>query len=110
MNLGECYDTPALKAIREEPDRVHGGLSECYRRAYRCLAAAAQIEADRRALLLTSEVEARMVKRARGILSRECKRTGKEPAKPNTASLDAISCKGVQCNFETAEGAVPPNL
>lgn len=104
VNLGECYDVPALKAIREELTGCMEGYPECYRRAYRCLAAAAQIEADRRALLLTPAVEERMVKRARGILSRECRRTGKEPGQARSRFLDAISCRGVLCNFETAEG------
>ena len=45
-----------------------------------------------------------MVKRARGILSRECRRTGKEPGQARSRFLDAISCRGVLCNFETAEG------
>ena len=103
VDLGACYDTAALKGIRGEIVGCMKGYKGCYRRAYRCLTAAAQIREDMRALLLTPAMEDRLVKRARGILSRECKRTGKEPGTRTDRFLDAVSCQGTLCNFETAD-------
>ena len=103
VDLGACYDIPALKAIRSELTACRAGYPECYRRAYRCLTAAAEIRGNIRALLLTPALEERMVKRARGILSRECRRSGKEPGHVTRRFLDAVSCQGVRCEFGTAE-------
>lgn len=103
VNLGECYDTPALKLIKQEIIDSMKGYQGCYNRAYRCLTAAAQINEDSRALLLTSTVEAKLIKRARGILSRECKRTGGEPGQAKQRFLDAISCQGMICNYDTVD-------
>lgn len=103
VNLGECYDTPALKAIKSDIIGCMKGYKSCYNRAYRCIAAAAQIREDSRTLLLTPAVEERLVKRSRGILSRECKRTGGEPGHAKQRFLDAITCQGVVCNFETVD-------
>ena len=93
VDLGACYDIPALKAIRSELTACRAGYPECYRRAYRCLTAAAEIRGNIRALLLTPALEERMVKRARGILSRECRRSGKEPGHVTRRFLDAVSCR-----------------
>ncbi|WP_243152036.1 hypothetical protein [Pseudoflavonifractor sp. 524-17] len=103
VNLGDCYDSGGLQAAREEILSCMKGYKGCYSRAYRCLTAAAQIEEDSRALLLTPAVEERLAKRARGILSRECRRTGGEPGQARQRFLDAISCQGALCNFETAD-------
>lgn len=79
------------------------GYKGCYNRAYRCLAAAAQIGEDMRALLLTPALEARMAKRAKGILSREIKKTGREPGRSIQRFLGGITWRGVLCNFDTVD-------
>ena len=103
VNLGSCYDTPALKAIRGELKEAMEGYGDCYRRAYRCLRAAEEIRGDMRALLITPAVEERLRRRAAGILSRECKKTGGEPGKAVQRFLNAVSCQGELCLFGTVE-------
>ena len=74
VNLGDCYDRAGLQPLRQELMGCMKGYKACYQRAYRCLTAAAQIGEDLRSLLLTPALEAKMAKRARGILSREVKK------------------------------------
>ena len=76
VDLGACYDHVGLKKIRGELEGAMKGYKDCYARAYRCLRAVAELTADRVALLQTPELEAKMAKRAKGILSRECRRSG----------------------------------
>ena len=103
LNLGECYDTPALKEMKGQIIGCMKGYQGCYARATRCLSAAAEIDGDCRSLLLTPAVEEKLARRARGILSRECRRTGGQPGKAVQRFLDAVTCQGVLCNFDTAE-------
>ena len=77
VNLGDCYDRAGLQPLRQELMGCMKGYKACYQRAYRCLTAAAQIGEDLRSLLLTPALEAKMAKRARGILSREVKKAGR---------------------------------
>ena len=101
VNLGACYDTAALKSIRGELREAMEGYGACYRRAYRCLRAAEEIRADLRSVLITPEVEARLRRRAEGILSREGKKTGGEPGRAVQRFLNAVSCRGELCLFDT---------
>ncbi len=71
------------------------GYKACYQRAYRCLTAAAQIGEDLRSLLLTPALEAKMAKRARGILSREVKKGTARPAGRCSASWAASRGRGI---------------
>lgn len=103
VNLGDCYDKKALSAVKGELMACMAGYKSCYSRAYRCLAAAAQIGEDMRALLLTPALEARMSKRAKGILSREIKRTGREPGRSVQRFLGGVTWRGVLCNFDTVD-------
>lgn len=103
VNLGDCYDKKALSAIKGELMTCMAGYKGCHNRAYRCLSAAAQIGEDMRALLLTPALEARMAKRAKGILSREVKRTGREPGRSIQRFLGGITWQGVLCNFDTVD-------
>lgn len=103
VNLGDCYDEAALKPMRHQLVDAMAGYKDCYRRAYRCLTAAAEIRADLRALLETPALERRMVRRARGILSRECKQTGGQAGTSVQRFLGAVCCQGRVCNFSTVE-------
>ena len=103
VNLGDCYDQAALQSVRGEIMACMKGYKGCYQRAYRCLTAVAEIGEDMRASLLTPAVEAKMVKRARGILSREVKKSGREPGRSVQRFLGGITWKGVLCNFGTVE-------
>ena len=101
VNLGRFYDHDALAKQREEIAAATKGYQSHYKRAYRCLTAAAQLAEDNRSLLLTPALEAKALKRARGILSREAKKTGRQPGQTVQRFLGAISCQGVSCRFET---------
>lgn len=103
VNLGECYDRAALRQIKGEIISCMKGYKGCYARAYRCLTAAAQIGEDMRALLETPALEAKMAKRAKGIMGREFKKTGGEPGQSVQRFMGGITWKGVLCNFSTAE-------
>lgn len=103
VNLGNYYDRDALQAVRSELMGCMKGYKACYSRAYRCLTAAAQIEEDMRALLSTQVLEAKMAKRARGILSREVKKTALEDGRSVQRFLGGVTWKGVLCNYSTAD-------
>lgn len=103
VNLGRFYDHAALAPLREEIEEATNGYKSHYKRAYHCLTAAAQLHEDDRALLLTPGLEQKIAKRARGILSREIKKTGREQGKAVQRFLGAVSCQGVSCRFDTAD-------
>ena len=79
------------------------GYKDCYARAYRCLRAVAELTADRVALLQTPELEAKMAKRAKGILSRECRRSGGGEGKVRQRFLSAVTHQGLLTEFGTVE-------
>ncbi len=103
VNLGECYDKAGLAAIRQQLTACMAGYRGCYQRAYRCLSAAAQIGEDTRALVLTPALEAKMAKRAKGILSREVRRTGRQPGRAVQRFLGGITWQGAICHFDTVD-------
>ena len=103
VNLGVCYDREGLQAVREELQGCMRGYKEHYQRAYRCLGAAAEIREDVRDTLMTEELEAKLAKRARGILSRELKprKTG-EAGAVKQRFLGAVTHRGVMTLYDTA--------
>ncbi len=103
VNLGECYDRRALLPLRQELVACMAGYKDCYSRAYRCLTAVAQLGEDMRATLVTAAVEAKIAKRARGILSREVKKCGREPGTALQRFLGAVTWQGAVCNFDTVD-------
>lgn len=103
INLGDCYDKKGLFAIRHKLTGCMAGYRGAYQRAYRCLSAAAQIGEDTRSLVLTPALEAKLAKRAKGILSREVKRTGRDPGRSVQRFLGGITWKGLLCNFDTVD-------
>ena len=73
VNLGDCYARAGLQPLRQELMGCMKGYKACYQRAYRCLDAAAEIQTDVRAMLVTPALEEKLAARAHGILSRELK-------------------------------------
>ena len=102
VNLGDCYDHEGLKKVRGELEQAMKGYKGCYARAYRCLRAAAEITADRTALIQTPELEEKIAKRAKGILSRELKREGEQAGRSVQRFLGAVTHKGVLTLYGTA--------
>lgn len=103
VNLGRFYDHAALADQRQAIAAATKGYQSHYKRSYRCLTAAAQLQEDNRSLLLTPALEAKELKRARGILSREVKKTGRQPGIAVQRFLEAVSCQGASCLFETVD-------
>ena len=103
MNMGDCYERSGLKERREELRDAMKGYKGCYARAYRCLDAAAEIAADMRALVVTPAAEAKIAKRAKGILSRECRKTGGQRGRVRQRFLSAVTHKGVLVEFGTVD-------
>ena len=77
------------------------GYKGCYQRACRCLTGAAQLAEDDRTILLTQELESRMARRARGILSREMKGVGTEDGRATQRFLGGVTWQGVLQRAET---------
>jgi len=107
IDLGRFYDHAALVPLRGEIAAATRGYQSHYKRAYRCLTAAAQLSEDDRALLASPELEAKARKRARGILSREVKKTGRESGQSKQRFLGAISCKGILQDWSAVEALCP---
>lgn len=103
VDLGRFYDRAGLEPLRQELEAAVDGCRGHYKRAYRCLTAAAQLAEDSRTLLLTPALEAKALKRARGILGREIKKTGRQPGRAVQRFLGSITCQGMVCQFETAD-------
>lgn len=103
VNMGDCYDKTALASVRESLFHAMDGYSACYARAYRCLAASAGIREDLRSSLLTPALEAKLQKRARGILKREVKPVRAQPGQVKKRFLSAVTPGGPLCLFSTVE-------
>jgi len=103
VNLGDCYDSRGLAGLRPEIISCMSRYKSCYPRAYRCLAASAEIFQDTRSTLLTSPLSDKLAKRARGILSREFKRQKRsETGQVKQRFLGAVTHRGPLCLFDTA--------
>ncbi|MEA4955910.1 MAG: hypothetical protein VB096_10450 [Pseudoflavonifractor sp.] len=103
VDLGRFYDRAGLEPQREELSAAVDRYQGHYKRAYRCLTAAAQLAEDGRTLLLTPALEAKALKRAKGILGREIKKTGRQSGRAIQRFLSGITCQGVICRFDTAD-------
>ena len=103
VNLGVCYNSAALAPLRGEIGRYMTAYQSCYPRAYRCLAAAAQLREDERAMLSTPQLEEKLSRRAAGILKREVRpRKGQTPGRVTQRFLGAVTHKGVITLYHTA--------
>ena len=103
VNLGECYDKAGLGGVRQEIMGCMTGYKECYKRAYRCLGAAAEIAEDMRAILTTQALEEKAAKRARGILGREVRTEGSGSGQAVQRFLGAVTHQGPVRYYDTAD-------
>lgn len=102
VNLGECYDKAGLGTVRQEIMGCMTGYKDCYKRAYRCLGAAAEIAEDMRAILTTEALEEKAAKRAHGILSREVRAEGSGSGQVTQRFLGAVTHQGIVRYYSTA--------
>lgn len=102
INLGQFYDSRGLQQVRAAVAEDTAGYQKHYKRCYRCLSAASELDAEVRELLLTPEVEARLAKRARGIIARELKGSG-SGGKDLRRFLGAVTHSGQVCCWETVD-------
>lgn len=103
VDMGACYDRAGLKNARREIMAAMQGYKACYARAYRCLDAAAEISSDMRAIVVTPAVEAKIAKRAKGILTREIKKSGRESGSVRQRFLTAVTHKGLVAEFGSVD-------
>ena len=103
VNLGECYDTSALRAMRDELTACMTGYKDCYKRAYRCLKASAEVASDTRNTLTSKALEEKILKRVKGIISRELGKPSEGSALVKKRFLSAVTHKGVVHLHTTAE-------
>ena len=100
IDLGRFYDRRGLAPLRQDIIRATADYKSQYARVYRCLDAAGALRRDRRELILTPALRARLAKRAAGIIRREIKKTGGHgTATPRF--LSAVTCRGRLCLWET---------
>lgn len=102
VNMGECYDRAGLAEVRQQIMGCMTGYKDCYKRAYRCLGAAAEIAEDMRAILTTQSLEEKAAKRAHGILKREVRAQGGGSGQVTQRFLGAVSHKGALRFYSTA--------
>ena len=103
VNLGDCYHIDSLRTSRQAIIDCMSGYKNCYKRAYHCLNAAAEIAEDMRSTLSTNVFEEKVSKRAKGILSREIKKSGTGSGQITKRFLRAVTHRGVLCYYTTAE-------
>lgn len=102
VNLGKYYDSEGLQAVRAAVIEATKEYQKHYKRCYRCLSAAAELEGDNRELLLTREAQAHLLKRARGIIAREIRGEG-TGGTVTQRFLGAVSCAGQTVLWETVD-------
>ena len=103
VNIGDCCDKKALGDVRAEILSCMGGYPACYQRAYRCLGAAEEIAEDVRSIVISPQVEAKIAKRSKGILSREIKKTGEGAGQVKQRFLSAVTHRGLLAEFDTVD-------
>lgn len=103
VNLGEYYDREGLQTVRQDIMGCMSGYQDCYKQAYRCLRAAAEIRVDSRFLLDTDLLEQKIAKRTKGILSREVRSEGSGSGQITQRFLNAVTHQGPLFYCTTAE-------
>lgn len=103
IDLGQFYDCGALRLHKEKIIEINREYKELYKRAYSLIAAADSINAEIHSAVCSEGVLRRIEKRAKGIITREIKKTGGAPGRIARRFIDAFSCQGSTCRWDTVE-------
>ncbi len=103
IDLGRHYNSQGLQPHRPQILDCMAENKAAYRRCYRCLAAVGALESDLRELLTTNEITSKLVKRAKGIMSRELRQEGGQEGKVTQRFLSAVTCRGTITLWDTVE-------
>ena len=106
VNLGQFYDIAAAKNAREEIIQHTNFCSDAYRRAYRALSAAAQMEESAYGLLIEGFDNEKLMRRTEGIITREIRGKG-SGAKTQYRFMGSVTHKGDICRYDTVESICP---
>ena len=102
LNLGEFYDTEALKTKKAEVIPRADSYQSLYWRAYQCICAAGGVLEDRNAHLIDDMLIAAVKKRTRGIISREIGKKKNLAGTIRRRFLGALTPQGQVTFFDTA--------
>ena len=106
VNLGQFYNIAAAKSAREEIIQHTNSCSDAYRRSYRALSAAAQMEESAYGLLREAFDNEKLMRRTEGIIAREIKGKG-SGAEMRCRFLGSVTHQGVVVHYETIESICP---
>lgn len=106
VDLGEFYDLASAKTNREEIVRHTNACSAAYRRAYRALAAARQVEGAATALVAEGFDGEKLLRRTEGIIGRELRGRGAGGADA-CRFLGSLTCKGPVWRFDSVQALCP---
>jgi len=107
INLGQYYNAAGLQPHRQEILHCKAENKKAYQQCYHCLKAAGELTDYVRELLLTEEIEARLVKRAKGIIGREIKEHAPGTGKVTKRFLSALTCRGAISLWATVVSNYP---
>lgn len=101
VDLSQYYSWEELQPVKAEIIAATAQYQGHYKRVYRCLGAAGELYRDINELMATEAVRQRLAKRARGIISRELKKSGGQPGRVRQRFLSAVTHQGCVCLWDT---------
>lgn len=107
VDLGRFYDLTAAKAEAEAVKRHTREYQEAYRRAYRCLKAARQVELESVAAAGRTFDAERLRGRLPGICRRELRQRGNEPGRTVRRFLGSLTHRGYVWRFDSVDALCP---
>lgn len=107
VDLGRFYDLTAAKAAAEEVRARTRDCQAAYRRAYRNLKAARQVEIDAAAPVKRTFDRERLDRRVSGIIAREIPRRGPERGRTLRRFLGSITHRGYVWRFDSVDALCP---
>lgn len=94
FDLSRFYDHAALGPLKEELRSITAEYKGHYKQAYRCLGAAGELRRNLAEAADSAELREKLQKRAKGIITRELKKTDHGPGTRSQRFLTAVTHKG----------------